>query len=105
MDIKISSTKKENINKFSKSSDFITDEFGKKLTKSESLKSTQSSSGSLGSTHTKSTASPTGSLDKLAILNSQQYQESPPGSLGKKHHGNLHPSNGDSHSGMLHLKN
>lgn len=62
MDIK---TKKD-INKFSKSSDLIAEEFGKKLAKSESLKSTQSSSGSLGSRDTKSTASPTGSLEKIS---------------------------------------
>jgi hypothetical protein len=56
---------KKDITKFSKSSDLITDEFGKKLAKSESLKSTQSSSGSLGSRDTKSTASPMGSLEKI----------------------------------------
>lgn len=57
---------KKDINKFSKSSDLIAEEFGKKLAKSESLKSTQSSSGSLGSRDTKSTASPTGSLEKIS---------------------------------------
>lgn len=56
---------KKDITKFSKSSDLITDEFGKKLAKSESLKSTQSSSGSLGSRDTKSTASLMGSLEKI----------------------------------------
>lgn len=56
---------KKDITKFSKSSDLITDEFGKKLAKSESLKSTQSSSGSLGSRDTKSTASPLGSMEKI----------------------------------------
>lgn len=56
---------RKDITKFSKSSDLITDEFGKKLAKSESLKSTQSSSGSLGSRDTKSTASPMGSLEKI----------------------------------------
>lgn len=67
LDTKVTTvTKKDNINKFSKSSDLIVEEFGKKLAKSESLKSTQSSSGSLGSTHTKSTASPTGSLEKIS---------------------------------------
>lgn len=65
LDIKVTSTKKD-INKFSKSSDLIAEEFGKKLAKSESLKSTQSSSGSLGSRDTKSTASPTGSLEKIS---------------------------------------
>lgn len=57
---------KREVGKFSKSSDLIADEFGKKLAKSESLKSTQSSSGSLGSRDTKSTASPTGSLEKIS---------------------------------------
>lgn len=65
LDIKVTATKKD-INKFSKSSDLIAEEFGKKLAKSESLKSTQSSSGSLGSRDTKSTASPTGSLEKIS---------------------------------------
>lgn len=65
----IKTTTKKDITKFSKSSDLITDEFGKKLAKSESLKSTQSSSGSLGSRDTKSTkstASPMGSLEKIS---------------------------------------
>jgi active breakpoint cluster region-related protein len=65
LDIKVTAAKKD-INKFSKSSDLIAEEFGKKLAKSESLKSTQSSSGSLGSRDTKSTASPTGSLEKIS---------------------------------------
>lgn len=65
LDIKVSAGRKD-INKFSKSSDLIAEEFGKKLAKSESLKSTQSSSGSLGSRDTKSTASPTGSLEKIS---------------------------------------
>ncbi|CRL04369.1 CLUMA_CG017461, isoform A [Clunio marinus] len=66
LDIKVTTTAKKEISKFSKSSDLIADEFGKKLAKSESLKSTQSSSGSLGSRDTKSTASPTGSLEKIS---------------------------------------
>lgn len=65
LDLKVQAAKKD-INKFSKSSDLIAEEFGKKLAKSESLKSTQSSSGSLGSRDTKSTASPTGSLEKIS---------------------------------------
>lgn len=61
----IKSNKKDTA-KFSNSSDLITDEYGKKLAKSESLKSTQSSSGSLGSRDTKSTASPMGSMEKIS---------------------------------------
>lgn len=62
MDIK---SRKDSTTKFSNSSDLITDDYGKKLAKSESLKSTQSSSGSVGSRDTKSTASPMGSLEKI----------------------------------------
>lgn len=63
LDIK---SNKKDATKFSNSSDIISDEYGKKLAKSESLKSTQSSSGSLGSRDTKSTASPMGSLEKIS---------------------------------------
>lgn len=93
MEVKISSRKDKSA--LSKSSDLLNDEFGKKLAKSESLKSTQSSSGSLGSGTTKSTASPTGSLDKLAVV-SQQYHESPTGSLGKIPRVGLNPHHSDS---------
>jgi active breakpoint cluster region-related protein len=78
-------TEPVDMSKFSKSSD-LAGEFEKKLAKSESMKSNQSSTGSLSGV----TASPTGSLDKAShakshvmTSSSSNNNDSPTGSLDK----------------------
>jgi hypothetical protein len=67
-------------NRHRKNSDKAEDYIGKRVTKSDSLKSTDSPTGSLGKNLG---TSPTGSLSKLA---GRTNNDSPTGSLGKNSH-------------------